>query len=240
MISVQEYVNDVLAYYGEFSAQVQNALLEAVTLSVRGGFSSRPDFALNNIQQRTLGLIDQRINRLLNDTSSFALQAVLRDTMWELQSHEADAVESIEDAYRRYLQQVLHAVVAHEIATARRSYQQFWLRVEVAQFQEGIDRNAAIFRERNRLINDHYTRLDRKGRAWKMQRYVEVETKNTLTSLFNDIVIFLLQLRGETKAKIYQPEHERHSEVFNMDDYESMLPTHFHPNSLAIVVPVIY
>lgn len=98
-------------------------------------------------------------------------------------------------------------------------------------------------RESNRAQGGY---LDRAGRRWDSERYIEVVTRTFFTDLFNEIGRALLLGRGDTIASV-SSENPRYDGVtvaltrseeradFN---YEQSREAIFHPNGKSILVPV--
>ncbi len=190
--------------------------------------------------QQTRMQFHEMVRRIIMEASSDAIMESLSMQSWEMRNDEADRVETLTDAYLEHLDVIIYNQLSHDARQAMKRYELFWLNVELAQYRSNLTFAQAISSERDAMIAEEYVRHDRKGRAWRSERYLHVESMKSITDLFNATTIYLLGRRGEDTVRIHQPGHERHNLEFNLMDYPLLEAEHFHPNSPALLVKVSY
>lgn len=241
MIDASYHVDSIVSQHSLSESELQSALLAAVTKSNEYGYRYSVNSSLDNIVRSRYVHVSPMISRVANEASSQAMQLVLSVSSLDSTFEEAALLESFSDSFAKYMNNVLLSVLNHVAALSKRQYQQFWLRVNASMSRDNFSREQAMSVEQSRLMNETFSRMDRRGRNWKANRYLEVEIKNAVTTLHNDIVVNMLTTRGFKQAEIYQPDNEdKHEKVFDLIDYEEMKAKYFHPNSLALVRPIRY
>lgn len=78
-------------------------------------------------------------------------------------------------------------------------------------------------------------RMDVTGKRWKVENYVHIETNWVLHDLYNVHMVYLLSLAGEHQACIKNGDELT---PFNLDDFDDLRETVFHPRSKATVAPL--
>lgn len=81
-------------------------------------------------------------------------------------------------------------------------------------------------------------RTDAAGRKWKSDRFVETELNVLFYQLANIVSVYILIMMGEVNGRIQREGHELDNWLFELNKYEELQSTLFHPNAKALVVPV--
>lgn len=241
MINIWQRVSQVTALHQWYTQQIDAHNLAAISkATLRSGPNTSPVMEMRQLRTSVQRQIEPMLDSMITEASSDAIVASLRNERFELTPEEADRVELLTDAYRTHLKDVItHQLISDE-NQANKRYQQFWLRVELAQYRDGISKEAAVIREREETLIGESTRTDSMGRSWKAARYIQVETMSKLTDLFNAIVIYLIGRRGWEEAQVYNPGHANHERKFMISDYMAVESEYFHANSPALITKVIY
>lgn len=87
-----------------------------------------------------------------------------------------------------------------------------------------------------------FTFMDRAGKSWKSERFIEVLMRSHLFSVYNDSFLYTLSWFGVTAAHVRNSGGNSDGVKFSIDGQDKTLPTYdslkktvFHPNSSAIV-----
>lgn len=149
-----------------------------------------------------------------------------------------DAAESITLALAQQAERDMHA--------GRDALARFGIEVAMVMGRSGRARCAAIVhvREQNRRGLE-LTFMDRAGRRWSSERFVQTLSRGHLLQVYNETVLFELTAAGEQHARVHAPGRPEHGLRFRILDegerslprYEDLVETLFHPNTQAVVAP---
>lgn len=227
-------------------------------------------FALRGAYDTALNAIDPlapAINRQLHSTAFRVARAHLesedafaQEAVWEI------AAQSVADALRdlglghvaqdvpEALSDHLSAVYEHvrsEIAVQlerdasaiTQKHRKLGLQVKTYAAANGWSEAATLVHLRlaERTLKFYFR--DRQGRKWPSQKYVRTVWRHALLALYNEVYLFTLAERGQTRAVVWHPDpNSRYAgEVIALDDepslpsYEDIKEDAFHPNSDAVL-----
>ncbi|MBX4911361.1 hypothetical protein HJA82_29045 [Rhizobium bangladeshense] len=169
-----------------------------------------------------------------------------RETLDEIASNDTEklADEALEhlSVSASYLADELLAQASRDIATMRRSIQRVRLEVSLASRASGRSRRAAMmeYMVGNKSELEFFFH-DKASRKWESKLFVRSIFRQTLLSVYNEIVLFTLADHGLDRAVVehHSPDAQHDGMVIALSSstelptYSEIRETVFHPNANA-------
>lgn len=139
----------------------------------------------------------------------------------------------------------VHQQIVRDLSLTKTLLRNFQLEAKMRSVSRGVSIQSATIAVRARQSKFRTNFLDRGGKRWQSERYVEVTLHAFLYRLYNEAILYLLSKEGATFAKLSYPDESHKlngmpfaivSEVTKYPSYYEIRDEIFHPNSKAIVV----